>query len=42
MYASHRDACILKRYARDLPALLNKHYAATGLNEAVIAYPKLS
>jgi hypothetical protein len=41
MYASHRDACILKRYAIDLAALLNLHYGETALNEAVIAYRKL-
>lgn len=41
MYASHRDSCILRRYARALSALLDEHYAANGLNEAVIAYRKL-
>jgi RNA-directed DNA polymerase len=41
MYASHRDSCILKRYARDLTVLLDKRYAESGLNDAVIAYRKL-
>jgi RNA-directed DNA polymerase len=41
MYASHRDACILKRYARVLSARLNDHYANTGLDTAVIAYRAL-
>jgi RNA-directed DNA polymerase len=41
MYASHRDACILKRYARHLSELLDSHYIANGLDSAVIAYRKL-
>ncbi|HWF95241.1 MAG TPA: reverse transcriptase domain-containing protein [Xanthobacteraceae bacterium] len=41
MYASHRDACILKRYARELTAALDDHYAKSGLNDAVIGYRKL-
>jgi RNA-directed DNA polymerase len=41
MYASHRDACILKRYARYLSELLDKHYLANNLDHAVIAYRKL-
>jgi len=41
MYASHRDACILKRYGRHLEGILNKHYAKVGLNDVVIAYRKL-
>jgi hypothetical protein len=41
MYASHRDACILSKYAYDLTALLEAHYAATNLHENVIGYRKL-
>jgi RNA-directed DNA polymerase len=41
MYASHRDACILKRYARDLTVALDKHYVANGLDNGVIGYRKL-
>jgi hypothetical protein len=41
MYASHRDACILAKYAFELSALLNKHYVAAGLASNVIAYRKL-
>src|SRR5205807_7263825 len=33
MYSSHRDACILKRYARKLSVLLDKHYVSSNLNE---------
>jgi len=41
MFASHRDACILGKYASDLSQLLDKHYARAGLGENVIAYRKL-
>ncbi len=41
MYASHRDACILKRYSLQLTDLLDKHYSSNGLDSAVIAYRKL-
>jgi hypothetical protein len=41
MYASHRDACILSKYAHDLTQLLDAHYAATNLHENVIGYRKL-
>lgn len=41
MYASHRDACILKRYARAVSALLEREYARTGLHKTVIAYRAL-
>src|SRR5258706_3049545 len=36
MYASHRDACILKRYARTLTELLNAQYKGSALDTAVI------
>src|SRR5689334_17020283 len=36
MYASHRDACILKRYALQLSQLLDEYYLANGLNDSVI------
>jgi RNA-directed DNA polymerase len=41
MYASHRDACILSKYANDLTTLLDAHYVATGLDASVIAYRQL-
>lgn len=41
MFASHRDACILGKYASDLSRMLDQHYASTGLGENVIAYRKL-
>ena len=41
MYASHRDACILKRYSLQLTELLDSHYSSNGLDGAVIAYRKL-
>jgi hypothetical protein len=41
MYASHRDACILSKYASDLTTLLDAHYVATGLDGNVIAYRQL-
>ncbi len=42
MYASHRDACILARYAHELGEELDAHYSATGLSDCVIAYRKLA
>jgi RNA-directed DNA polymerase len=41
MYASHRDACILSRYAWELTSALDAHYEALGLGQHVIAYRKL-
>ena len=41
MYASHRDACILSKYASDLTALLDAHYVASQLETYVIAYRQL-
>ncbi|MCB1469702.1 MAG: group II intron reverse transcriptase domain-containing protein [Rhizobiaceae bacterium] len=41
MYASHRDACILSRYAHDLTERLDQHYQLKGLDRHVIAYRKL-
>lgn len=41
MFASHRDACILSRYAADISQRLDEAYAHQGLHEAVIAYRKL-
>lgn len=41
MYASHRDACILSRYAHELTNLLNDYYVKRGLSDCVIAYRKL-
>jgi RNA-directed DNA polymerase len=41
MYASHRDACILSKYARDLSRQLDEHYERAGLGQHVIAYRKL-
>jgi RNA-directed DNA polymerase len=41
MYASHRDACIFKRYALRLSELLDKHYVTNDLDSTVIAYRKL-
>ncbi len=41
MYASHRDACILKRYALKLGQLLDEYYVANNLNDVVIAYRRL-
>lgn len=41
MYASHRDACILSYYARQLTDLLDQRYQSNGLNDAVIAYRSL-
>ena len=41
MYASHRDACILSKYAWDLTTALDAHYETFGLGQHVIAYRKL-
>lgn len=41
MYASHRDACILGRYANCLSNSLEEYYSMYGLREHVIAYRKL-
>lgn len=41
MHASHRDACILAKYAHELTAKLDAWYAQNGLHEAVIAYRSL-
>lgn len=41
MFASHRDACILSKYAFDLSKKLEKCYTASGLNDHVLAYRKL-
>ncbi len=41
MFASHRDACILAKYAADLSRLLDAHYKESGLDRHVIAYRKL-
>lgn len=41
MFASHRDACILSKYAFDIVVLLDGHYEKSGLNDHVIAYRKL-
>ncbi len=41
MYASHRDACVLSKYAYDLSSPLEAHYAASGLSDNVIGYRKL-
>jgi RNA-directed DNA polymerase len=41
MYASHRDACILSKYAWDLSRQLDEHYKRSGLGQHVIAYRKL-
>jgi RNA-directed DNA polymerase len=41
MFASHRDSCILAKYAFELGELLDKHYVQTGLDKTVIAYRKL-
>lgn len=41
MYASHRDACILSRYAHEVTARLDERYSQHGLDGAVIAYRKL-
>ncbi len=41
MFASHRDACILSRYAHDLSEFLDAHYVISQLDDHVIAYRKL-
>lgn len=41
MYASHRDACILSKYAHDLNKLLNQFYEEEKLSDNIIAYRKL-
>lgn len=41
MYPSHRDACILTKYAFDLSSILDHHYEAAGLDGNIIAYRKL-
>jgi RNA-directed DNA polymerase len=41
MYASHRDACILSKYAWELTTALDAHYETLGLGRHVIAYRKL-
>lgn len=41
MYSSHRDACILAKYAADLSARLDSYYGEQGLGDVVEAYRKL-
>lgn len=41
MVASHRDACILSKYATEITKKLDKHYENTGLTKNVIAYRSL-
>lgn len=41
MYASHRDACILSKYAADLTKRLDALYESDGLSENVVAYRRL-
>lgn len=41
MYSSHRDACILSKYASDISSMLDAHYVESGLNDHIIAYRKL-
>lgn len=41
MYASHRDACILSKYAHELSEKLDRFYEASELCGQVIAYRKL-
>ena len=41
MFASHRDACILSKYASEITRLLDIHYECAGLTENVIAYRQL-
>lgn len=40
-YASHRDACILSYYAKQLNELLEAHYGSAGLSDSVVAYRAL-
>ena len=41
MYASHRDACILSKYAACLTDALDKYYSSTVLSANVIGYRRL-
>lgn len=41
MFASHRDACILAKYAADIGDRLDLHYKEQGLYRNVIAYRRL-
>ncbi|CAL78901.1 putative Reverse transcriptase [Bradyrhizobium sp. ORS 278] len=41
MYASHRDSCILSKYAWDLSKRLDAYYERKGLDRNVIAYRRL-
>lgn len=41
MFASHRDACILAKYASDIGDKLDEHYKASGLHQNIIAYRRL-
>lgn len=41
MFASHRDACILTKYAYEIGKLLDRHYEQAKLDDHVIAYRKL-
>lgn len=41
MFASHRDACILAKYASDICDKLDAHYKSSGLHQNVIAYRRL-
>lgn len=41
MYASHRDACILSKYAFELTRLLDAFYENAGLTSNVIGYRRL-
>jgi len=41
MYPSHRDACVLARYAHELGQALETKYYAGALSDCVIAYRKL-
>lgn len=41
MFASHRDACILSKYAADINENLDEHYKSMGLHDSVIAYRRL-
>lgn len=41
MYASHRDSCILSKYAWDLSRELDAYYKRSGLDRYVIAYRRL-
>jgi len=41
MYPSHRDACVLARFAHELGQVLETRYYAGALSDCVIAYRKL-